>query len=336
MVKADFCLSEKWRSRVKNKLKHEIIIEILNYTYCGRRSHFMKNNRFHIAICLLALVLFIGSVVTGVFREGDAVINIIGLAALFSVAAVAIGMNRSALIAVSSLSVILYTVYAVISINLFGSTFSFRMALWYVFIFLSIAAAIFFRSTAVRRFHFKGAEGKSCESMTGMQDSDDISGKKAPLLTVDDVTELYNTNVFYNIVEQYMSISRRHNIPMSIMLVRFLSYDNTVQALGRNKADRILYEIGQMLVRSTRTEDGVYTLEDGKTFALLLLTDEDGARVVKKRFKTAILKLNFEMLTDEPGRRLIQIRAGIAQLCADTSSVLKLRLVAENDLEHDI
>lgn len=157
----------------------------------------------------------------------------------------------------------------------------------------------------------------------------------ADLVTVDENTGLDNVRVFYGVLNQYMGLSKRYKLPLSLMLVKLLYYEEIKGILGEDRMKEILKSIGQQLVKCTRVEDCSYILEDGRTFALLLFSDEAGTEIVKKRIKESISQFN----TDNAGKAIsirIELKVGTAKYGEEILDALELRKLAEKDMEYDV
>ncbi len=97
----------------------------------------------------------------------------------------------------------------------------------------------------------------------------------------------------------------------------------------------ILKMIGAQLVECTRTEDCSYMLEDGRTFALLLFTNKEGALIVKERIKENINKFNIDN-SAKPVSIKTELRLGISEYRDHELDVLGFRKSAEKDMEYDV
>ncbi|QJC51967.1 GGDEF domain-containing protein [Paenibacillus albicereus] len=155
-------------------------------------------------------------------------------------------------------------------------------------------------------------------------------------VTIDETTGLENARVFYAVLSQFMSLSRRYELPLSVMLVRLDYYDDIRSIVGGEAMKDVVAWIGKRLGESTRSEDSSYILEDGRTFALLLLGDREGAQVVKSRIKESIYAYDLQKAAKAVTVRL-ELRVGVAAYDpSEPSDPLALRRAAEKDMEYDV
>lgn len=155
------------------------------------------------------------------------------------------------------------------------------------------------------------------------------------LVMVDPETGLDNARVFYNVLTRYMGLSKRHNLPLTLVLVKLIYYEDIEAIAGEKKMRDIMKHIGEHLGNITRTEDGSYMLEDGQTFALLLFTDARGAEVVRNRLKDTIKDLKLDSINRAVTVK-VDFKVGIAQYGDASGDVLELRKIAEKDMEYDV
>jgi diguanylate cyclase (GGDEF)-like protein len=154
-------------------------------------------------------------------------------------------------------------------------------------------------------------------------------------VTVDANTGLENVKVFYGVLSQYMGLSRRYKLPLNLMLVKVMYYDDIQGIVGQEKMKEIMKSIGKQLVASTRTEDCSYMLEDGRTFALLLFGDADGSLVVKRRIKEGINQYNVDNSAKSVSIKM-ELKIGVTHFTDQIADVIGMRKAAEKDMEYDV
>ncbi|QJD83608.1 diguanylate cyclase domain-containing protein [Cohnella herbarum] len=157
----------------------------------------------------------------------------------------------------------------------------------------------------------------------------------ADYVTVDASTGLDNVKVFYGVLNQHMGLSRRFDLPLSLMLVNIMYFDDIKGIVGSDRMKDILKTIGGHLVEFTRTEDCSYMLEDGRTFALLLFTNKEGAMIVKERIKENIKQLNVDNSAKAVTIKL-ELKIGISEYLDREQDVIGFRKSAEKDMEYDV
>ena len=178
-----------------------------------------------------------------------------------------------------------------------------------------------------------GVIGNGCHSL--QTDNRRLQSMLGELATVDETTGLENTQAFYTEATQYIGLSKRHKLPLSLMLVRLVYYDDLKSIAGENGMKALLKNIARQLVLSTRVEDSCYRLEDGRTFGLLLFTDQDGMEVIRKRIRETIKEFNVE----KGGKTLpvrIELKMGSAMCTEEIKDALSLKDLAEKDMEYDL
>ncbi|TXK72366.1 diguanylate cyclase domain-containing protein [Paenibacillus sp. N3.4] len=154
----------------------------------------------------------------------------------------------------------------------------------------------------------------------------------AKYVTVDESTGLNNVKAFYGMLTQYMGLSRRYKLPLNLMMVNIMYFEDIKSIVGQDRMEDILKLIGQQLVDLTRVEDRSYMLEDGRTFATLLFGNAVGAEVVKQRIKETIQQYSL----DHAVAVNMELRVGIAEYNDSIKDVISMRKAAEKDMEYDV
>jgi len=166
-------------------------------------------------------------------------------------------------------------------------------------------------------------------------DNAKLSREFEDYVTVDQNTGLDNVKAFYGVLNQHMGISRRFKLPLSLMLVNMTYFDDIRNIVGPERMRDILKMIGEQMIQFTRTEDCSYMLEDGRTFALLLFTNKEGALVVKERIKDGVKKFNLDNSAKAVSIKT-ELRIGIAEYLDHGQDVLEFRKSAEKEMEYDV
>lgn len=114
------------------------------------------------------------------------------------------------------------------------------------------------------------------------------------LVMIDELTGMRNYSALFNEIPIYMSMGKRYNIPISLMLVKFKYSRKLKSIIGKHFFKDIIVKSSEILENSLRLEDRKYILNDEDAFAFILICDEKGCEIVKKRFKENIDKINLE------------------------------------------
>ena len=153
-------------------------------------------------------------------------------------------------------------------------------------------------------------------------------------IMVDESTGIKNGSAFINEMPIYMNLHKRHKMPITLVLVKVKHSDKLASIVGKDLFKEIIVKCSDELGDTLRYEDGKYLI-DKKTFAYILICNEDGALIVRNRMKKAVaqIKLGREKLHNDLN---VEVQIGIFtqnEQVVDTMSFINL---AERELEYDV
>ena len=150
----------------------------------------------------------------------------------------------------------------------------------------------------------------------------EANAKLHALAATDALTGLKNRRVLAEEMERERERARRHNTPLSVVLLDVDHFKQYNDAFGHPEGDRVLRRLARILSHEVRPTD-VVARYGGEEFALVLPgADAPGARDACERFRVAIERAGWT-------RRAVTASFGIATLAPDTPEMAQL--VAEAD-----
>lgn len=155
------------------------------------------------------------------------------------------------------------------------------------------------------------------------------------LVTIDQETGLSNIKTFYYDLNREMSKSKRHNIPCTLMLIKLPYYKDITRIIGEKRTNKLIKDISDLIINSTRVEDERYTLQNDTLAIIMSATDFAGATIVKNRIKDGLLKLNTK-LKEEKKSISIEVKISIVQYDEKIKSALEFKTIAEEELQYDV
>lgn len=171
-----------------------------------------------------------------------------------------------------------------------------------------------------------------------IQDENELLNKQnKEMLYIDEITGLKNLKAFENDAEIFMGISRRYNLPLSILIIKLKYYNEVEKIMEKDKLTQIINKISQEIQNTLRTEDNIFIIDKQDiTWGALLLTDEKGIYTVKKRIRDTIQNINLDGITF-PYKLTVEIKMG--SYLYDKSQKYKAFALIENakkELEYDV
>ncbi|WP_138207368.1 GGDEF domain-containing protein [Haloimpatiens lingqiaonensis] len=155
------------------------------------------------------------------------------------------------------------------------------------------------------------------------------------LITIDRTTGLGNIKGFYMDLDRAISRVKRHNINVSLMIIKISYFQQLNSLLGESKMVELLKGISKCVMDSTRNEDIRYKLSNDTLAILLEDTDIKGSEVVKERIKEKIKELSLQQ--KEKSKNVnIEVKIGVYQYNKDIENSFQFKELAERELEYDV
>lgn len=161
-----------------------------------------------------------------------------------------------------------------------------------------------------------------------------IEEENEDLIMIDPLTGDRNMKSFNNEVPIYLSMNKRYDIPVTIMIIRIKYGERLKKIVGKDQYNKILITLSDILNDSLRVEDRKYILNDD-TFIYILLSDKVGTKVVEKRLKEKIKNKNFNINKFNKGIDL-EVQIGFYTYDGKLDKPLELLKAAERELEYDV
>lgn len=242
--------------------------------------------------------------------------NAVMLAVLVVLLTISYYVGITASLISSAICLFLYGSYSFYRAFLLGTEIEYYVYFWIVYLPLpSICLA--YISSSYKKINKKIEElNKNYEMM----------------VTIDNDTKLFNSKMFYMDVSQFISFSKRHDSPLSILIVQIMYYKELLEIIGSDGMKSLKEDVAKQLEKQTRDEDCFYASEENDTFTAVLFTDFDGAIIVKNR-----IKANVYLAKEKRHKTMkVDLKIGVATLCEDTQDEISIRKAAEKDMEYDV
>lgn len=159
----------------------------------------------------------------------------------------------------------------------------------------------------------------------------------ADLVTIDDLTGLKNQKQFINDTDAYMSIAKRYDLKLALMVVELRYQDDIERIVGKQNMDEIAIHLAQALSQSVRREDLAYIIDTQHfSFAVLMITnDYDGIKIAVDRTKKKVSAINMGEIARFANVDL-NMRIGYSTLEQDYETSLDFLNAAKHELEFDV
>ena len=115
----------------------------------------------------------------------------------------------------------------------------------------------------------------------------------AQATTIDASTGLGNKLYFVEKIKQDLSFSRRHRLPLSLIVFEFTEYNNIFLKNGKKVSEKIMQQISKHISSALRIEDGVARVSASQIVVTLLSTTGGNADMLCHRILESVRKVNF-------------------------------------------
>jgi diguanylate cyclase (GGDEF)-like protein/PAS domain S-box-containing protein len=108
------------------------------------------------------------------------------------------------------------------------------------------------------------------------------------LVITDDLTELFNQRYFYIQLVKEIERAKRHNRPLSMLLIDIDMFKDFNDKYGHLEGDYVLKKIGEILMKNVREIDMAFRFGGEEFVVLLPDTKHEDAIIVGERFRKAV------------------------------------------------
>ncbi|EAD9640668.1 GGDEF domain-containing protein [Listeria monocytogenes] len=247
--------------------------------------------------------------------------NIILLNITFLLVIITYFTNLTLGLILNVLYIFIYATYIIYEIVANQIAYGFGSYFWLIITPLfTVASAMFTRNTSRLQ-----------------EENTKIKQQNLYLGTIDQETLLKNIVSFQYDERIFSSISRRYDLPLSLMVIKVRHWRELKRFQSEEEMRLALQDISAILETCIRTSDVLYLLDkDDATWGLLLLTDEPGGKLVADRIKSRIAEANTEEFAAKY-RVKLELRIGTSQFDSEkVKTPLDFIDLATKELEYDV
>ena len=247
-------------------------------------NEYKANSRIDISISLLIAYFLILSISFSYLNLGSDIENYIMVTLVMIVALASYYLNRTFVLVIILIIDFVYTSY-----NFFISVVS----------DVKIGEGVFFWIVIIPVTAF--IVSFLSEEINNLENSyTKIISYNEKFIKVDVSTGLRNISAFMEEMPVYIKLYKRYNVHVSLILVRIKYGNRILKIVGKEYFNKVLVKCSEELSDSLRFEDRKYIVDDD-TFAFIIISDKDGASIVKNRLKKSIgeLKMGKETLYND-------------------------------------
>jgi diguanylate cyclase (GGDEF)-like protein/PAS domain S-box-containing protein len=117
------------------------------------------------------------------------------------------------------------------------------------------------------------------------------------LVITDDLTGLYNQRYFYTQLTKEVERAKRHNRPLSLLLIDVDLFKEFNDTYGHWEGDFVLKKIGELLMKNVRDIDIAFRYGGEEFTVILPETNHEDAMIVAERIRKAVARTLFYPFT---------------------------------------
>lgn len=163
-----------------------------------------------------------------------------------------------------------------------------------------------------------------------------LSHKVESLVTVDEITRFSNLRTFLDILKTEMFRSKRHEIRLSMMMIRIMYFEELISLYGKERTDEIVKLVSHKIENALRTEDSKYSVDQNTYCVIMPHTPVDGALIVKDRIKESMQKVQTDESLTKSERLHFEIRIGVLEYDQEIENPLEIKHMLETETEYDV
>lgn len=281
-------------------------------------NEYKANSRIDISISLLIAYFLILSISFSYLNLGSDIENYIMVTLVMIVALASYYLNRTFVLVIILIIDFVYTSY-----NFFISVVS----------DVKIGEGVFFWIVIIPVTAF--IVSFLSEEINNLENSyTKIISYNEKFIKVDVSTGLRNISAFMEEMPVYIKLYKRYNVHVSLILVRIKYGNRILKIVGKEYFNKVLVKCSEELSDYLRFEDRKYIVDDD-TFAFIIISDKDGASIVKNRLKKSIgeLKMGKETLYNDLN---IEVQIGSYTINESINDAMEFIERAEKELEYDV
>ncbi len=224
---------------------------------------------------LMFLFGLLGAAVLVSLSSTDAlrVQNMTLMLVLATVCMLAMMRAGTAAVIAAALEILFFTIYKLFDYAENGTPIETGAYWWPALIVVTVAGALLF----IRGF-------SRIEQINGI-----LNERVGELTVTDPLTGLQNLRGLYATLSRDMADAHRHEeMKFGLMMIRLRYADEIRKVLTRGEFDEVRIRIARIAEKTLRLEDEVFTIDDEGSVAVICITDEEGAAVVRDRLMSAL------------------------------------------------
>ena len=253
-----------------------------------------RTNSRSILLQDLGVFLFMASIISGslIVALADRELlyqNVALLFGLFLIALLIILRARTAGVIVSSVIILVFTIYKLYMRIAYLKPIEWTAYLWPLLIIAVLAGMYLFVSLI-----------STIEGVNSL-----LNRRIEELTMIDPLTGLENLRSMVGSLKRYMALSERNGTFMGLMMVRLRYHDEIKKVLTKRQFNDLRHIMADTIANVLRMEDRLFTIDENGSIAIIYFGAESGVSVVKSHILHAIEKqnmlpdLNEQMLTIE-------------------------------------
>jgi len=155
------------------------------------------------------------------------------------------------------------------------------------------------------------------------------------LVMVDPLTGLSNLRALYRDMPAMISLCARYGRPLSLMIIQIRYHQELRAFLSQRQFGLVCQRLAELTSSQLRMEDKLYVINDQGSVAALLIGDDAGCEVVRKRLRAAVENPKaFSGIAKE--NLVVSIRIASKPCDKNSGTPIEIKLGVEKELIYDV
>lgn len=220
----------------------------------------------------------------------------------------------------AGLQILIYTIFKLYRWSAWNDSLSYVEYFWIIIPFLTVSCL---------QMYMKGVSRLEAENKILKEQMED-------LVLIDPLTDLYNLRSLYNDLTRQMSLSRRNNTKIGIMVIKLKYAAELDRILSTNQFNSLRQTMAIIIEDNIRLEDKLYSVDSTGTIVIFMHCDLSGSEVVANKLKNALYEK--DAFKDEAGSVIkVDVKIGFVQYEKDKiANAFDFFQKANSEVQYDV
>lgn len=157
------------------------------------------------------------------------------------------------------------------------------------------------------------------------------------LVMIDPLTGFYNLRCLFMDMQSQISLAERKDMSICLMIIKLRYPKEMKSVLKKHQYEQVIIRLANIVKKTVRLEDRVYSIDKEGTLGIILTTDKKGARIAEERLRERIS--DPQAFADISEKQLrVEVKIGTLQYVNEEyeRDITLFKSKVEEEVEYDI